>query len=80
MEQLCQHLQLDFDAGFINKWKENTHVTGDTSGMSRGSGFDEISPLQRRPIDRKLQEKLRNNPDYCYSLKLLGYEDPVTTV
>jgi len=28
MEQLCRHLQLDFDAGFINKWQKNRHVTG----------------------------------------------------
>jgi len=48
--------------------------------MSRGSGFDEISPLQRRPVDRTLQEKLWNNPDYCHALELLGYEDPVNTV
>jgi hypothetical protein len=80
MERLCRHLQLDFDAGFINKWQKNRHVTGDTSGMSRGSGFGEINPLQRRPVGTLLQEKLRNNPDYCHALELLGYEDPVTTV
>ena len=80
MEQLCQQLQLDFDAGFINKWQANKHVTGDTSGMSRGSRFAEISPLQRRSVDRTLQEKLQNNPDYCHALELLGYTDPVSIV
>jgi len=75
MEQLCRQLQLDFDAGFISKWPANRHVTGDTSGTSRGSRFVEISPLQQRPVDRALQEKLQNNPDYCQALELLGYTD-----
>jgi len=80
LEQLCQQLQLDFDAGFINKWQANKHVTGDTSGMSRGSRFAEISPLQRRSVDKMLQEKLQNNPDYRHALELLGYTDAVSTV
>ena len=78
MEQLCQQLQLDFDAGFIKKWQANKHVTGDISGMSRGSRFVEISPLQQRPADRTLQQKLQNNPDYCHALELLGYTGPVS--
>lgn len=79
MEQLCRHLQLDFDPGFIDKWHANRHVTGDTSGMSRGSGFDTIRPLQRRPVDGSLMQKLQNNPDYHRALELLGYTDPVCT-
>jgi hypothetical protein len=77
MKQLCRQLQLDFDPGFINKWRTNRHVTGDTSGMSRGSGFNEIRPLQRRPVDRPLLVKLQKNPDYRRALELLGYTDPV---
>ena len=80
IEQLCQQLQLDFDAGFINKWSANSHVTGDISGMSRGSRFAKICPLQRRSIDKTLQATLQKNPDYCQALELLGYTDPVSTV
>jgi len=77
MEQLCRKLRLEFDPGFINKWRTNNHVTGDTSGMSRGSGSDKIRPLQRLPVDRPLLMKLQKNPDYRHALELLGYTDPV---
>ncbi len=75
MKQLCRQLQLDFDAGFINTWQSNNHVTGDISGLSRGSGLDGIRPLQRRPVDGKLLEKLLGNSDYTRAVELLGYEE-----
>ncbi|MDH3981255.1 MAG: sulfotransferase, partial [Gammaproteobacteria bacterium] len=77
MQLLCEHLQTGYDAGFINRWQNNEHVTGDISRMSRGSGFNDIKPLERRPVDKSLLKALQNNPDYYRSLELLGYTDPL---
>ena len=75
MKQLCKSLKLDYDPEFINRWSENRHVTGDVSGLSRGSGLGSITPLERRHADEGLLDVFRNNPDYRESLDLLAYRD-----
>ena len=76
MESLCRHLELEFDHGFIEHWPEYTHVTGDTSKMSRGSRYTRIMPLERRSVEKSLLARFRNNSDYLRSIDLLGYEHP----
>jgi len=77
MRRLCTHLQLDFDAGFIDRWPDNRHVTGDMSGTSRGSRLREIRPLPQRAVEAALLDRFRDNPDYRRAIALLGYTDPV---
>lgn len=79
MEILCRHLELEFDAGFIERWAEYTHVTGDTSKMSRGSQSDRIKPLRRRMVEKSLLDRFGKNSDYLRAIALLGYEHPETS-
>ncbi len=73
MQLLCEKLQLPFDPEFIHRWPQNTRVTGDVSGMSRGSGSGRITPLQHRKVSDHLQQLLDNNHDYRTAVELLGY-------
>ena len=73
MKSLCGSLQLKFDRGFAERWRDYTFVTGDVSG-SRGGG--EIGPVPRRPVATDLLAALAANDDYQASLKLLGYQHP----
>ena len=66
-------LQLKFDRGFAERWRDYTFVTGDVSG-SRGGG--EIRPVPRRPVAPDLLATLAANDDYQASLELLGYQHP----
>lgn len=79
MENMCRHLQLEFDARFIDHWYEHRHVTGDTSRQSRGSQSNTIKPLKRYAIGQPLLERFLNNADYCRAIELLGYENPPST-
>jgi len=78
MQRLCRHIEIDYDPGFIARWQANIRVTGDTSKMSRGSGSNEISPLERHVVDKSLMVKLHNNPDFQRAIDLLGYTEPDT--
>lgn len=73
MHRLCQHLETDFDPGFIDQWQENTRVTGDVSKTSRGSRMNEIRPLQQHTVGDSLMARFRNNSDYRQAIELLGY-------
>jgi len=73
MKAICGSLQLKFDRGFAERWRDYTFVTGDVSG-SRGGG--EIRPVPRRPAAPDLLATLAANADYQASLELLGYEHP----
>lgn len=79
LKELCRHLQLDFDAHFINRWHENSRVTGDTSKQSRGSQIKVIRPLKQRTIDNSVLKRFLNNPDYWRAIELLGYVSPQPT-
>jgi len=73
LKAICGSLQLNFDRGFAERWRDYTFVTGDVSG-SRGGG--EIRPVPRRPVAPDLLATLAANEDYQASLELLGYEHP----
>jgi hypothetical protein len=68
---LCTSLQLRYDRGFKERWRDYTFITGDVAG-SRGGG--EIRPVPRRPVDPDLLRAIAANPDYRASLELLGYQ------
>ena len=73
MRSLCERLQLKFDRGFTDRWREYTFVTGDLAGSGAGS---EIRPVPRRPVAPDLVVALAGNQDYRASLDLLGYQHP----
>jgi hypothetical protein len=70
---LCAKLQLRYDRGFKERWRDYTFVTGDVAG-SRAGG--EIRPVPRRESAPELLVALAANQDYLASLELLGYEHP----
>jgi len=78
MKRLCEHLNINYDPGFINRWQANTRITGDTSKMSRGSRMNEIRPLVKHTVENSLMVKFRNNSDYQQAIELLGYADTAT--
>ena len=73
MRSICAGLQLKFDRGFAERWRDYTFVTGDVSGRRAGG---EIRPVPRRPLAPDLLATLAANEDYQASLELLGYEHP----
>jgi hypothetical protein len=73
LKSLCGSLQLKFDRGFAERWRDYTFVTGDVAG-SRGGG--DIQPVPRRPVAPDLLAALAANHDYRASLELLGYQHP----
>jgi hypothetical protein len=73
MRSICKRLDLRFDAGFGQRWREYALVTGDMSG-SRAGG--EIEQLPRRPVEPALLDEVSANDDYQRSLAILGYEHP----
>ena len=73
MRSICKRLDLRFDAGFRDRWREYALVTGDMSG-SRAGG--DIAQLPRRPAEPALLDELAANDDYRKSLELLGYQHP----
>jgi hypothetical protein len=75
MRELCASLQLRYDRGFTERWRDYTFVTGDVAGSRGGS---EIQPVPRLPVAPELLTTLAANRDYLASLELLGYEHPPT--
>ena len=80
MTKICRGLDLQYDAGFMQRWHLNEAITGDNKRSSRGTTGDEaaaIRSLPRREIDRTLLAQIRRNDDYHQALAILGYEDVV---
>jgi hypothetical protein len=75
MKIICEKLRLEFDENFLQKWYDYNRITGDTSGISRGSKLRQIQPLPRPPVSPELLQKFRQSDDYWQAMKLLGYSD-----
>ena len=76
MRQICHALELDYDHGFLDRWRQNDCITGDNKNSSRGSsgaGAGEIRPMPRREVESALLREVESNADYQASLRLLGY-------
>ncbi len=73
MRALSATLQLRYDRGFMERWRDYTFVTGDVAG---GRGGGQIQPVPRRPAAPDLLAALAADADYQASLELLGYRHP----
>jgi hypothetical protein len=71
MQALCATLQLRYDQGFRERWRDYTFVTGDVAGSRGGSA---IQPVPRRSAAPGLLEAIAANAHYQASLELLGYQ------
>ncbi len=74
LRELCAALEIEFDAGYRDRWWQVKTITGDTRS-SRGLALKEIRPLERKDADAKLLSRFRSNRDYGKTLELLGYDD-----
>ncbi|ABK44145.1 Tetratricopeptide TPR_2 repeat protein [Magnetococcus marinus MC-1] len=72
LQEMCEKLEIPFDAGYQQRWASYTNITGDTIGTR---GAQQIKPLSRRPVEAGLHRQLQENSDYQQILSLLGYQD-----
>ena len=73
MEDLCRRLDLAFDAGRLEDWRETTHFS--TGGVPGRAAFSpEIERLEPRPATPHLLYRLNRDRRYRSALDLLGYE------
>lgn len=63
MRKICDYCGLEFDKEFVNKYKHNFNVCGDTDlkEPSRGVKQGEIKPLPRRPASADLMKNIDDN-------------------
>jgi hypothetical protein len=71
MRKLCDHLQINFDPGFIKQWVDYQTITGD---IGNPRGLSKIKPPPKRPVESALRERFLANADYHRACKLLGYD------
>jgi hypothetical protein len=75
LRAMCAEIDLEFDAGYRDKWHRYTMITGDTEpSLGRGSQKKEIVSMPRKAVDEALIERFRGNADYTKACELLGYE------
>ena len=76
MRKICANLEIDYDAGFIDKWQGYSKITGDIiSNEDRRPKYSFFKPAELPVIDAMLYEQLHNCEYYNKSLELLGYDD-----
>lgn len=79
MRKLCDHLQINFDPDFINKWPDYKTITGDIPNPNKPSKFkmpydsNKILLPPKRPVEPNLKAKFLTNSDYHRACELLGY-------
>ncbi len=71
LQDLCRSLDLPFDPGYRERWKEYRNITGDVSPNVTAR---DIAPGKRRPMEPGLFEKFAANEDYRATIEILGYE------
>lgn len=69
LTQLCENLNVPFDAAFSTSWANYTKVTGDESRAPSGA----ILARTRPEPDVGALARLQHSDDYHISLQLLGY-------
>jgi len=75
LRALAGALGLAYDAGWMDRWRSYTTITGETSGGRGGRGRSaQIRPLERRPIPPEVRAAFEASPDYRPACTLLGYE------
>lgn len=73
VRELCSQLELEFDAGFVQRWPGYKTITGDVGGSRAQTS---ISPPARRAVEEPLLERFGRNEDYRATVDLLGYPHP----
>lgn len=71
LKQICNNLDIGYDAAFINKWSSYTTITGDTNNQRVEA--EEIKKAPRRLMEPDLLKKLEDCEDYWLSLRILSY-------
>ncbi len=80
MRKLCDHLQIKFDPGFINKWPDYKTITGDTPDPNSPNEIrmpydsNKILLPPKRPVEPGLKKRFLANADYHRACELLGYD------
>jgi len=74
MKKICENLQIDYDAEFINKWSSYTKITGD---VIPGEQRQVIKPAVLPEIEAEFHQRLHACEYYTKTLALLGYDDVV---
>jgi len=75
LRELCDRLDLSFDAEYRGRWHDYDKLTGDSAGPSRGFSRQEIAPMPALPLDDAVLAALQGDPAYRECLDLLGYVD-----
>lgn len=70
---LCSRLELVFDPGYRDRWREYRKITGDVESTRAQAA---IQPSPRRALPEGLLGRFEANTDYQASLWLLGYGHP----
>lgn len=69
---LCEKLELTFDPGYAERWRDYDKVTGDVDRPRERTAIREPAP---HDIDEAEVAAIRSNPDYQRAIKLFGYQD-----
>jgi hypothetical protein len=72
MRQICDHLDVDYDPGFINKWFDYVNITGDDFFNAPETN---IRPALLPEVDSEFYDRLHQCEYYQQTLDLLGYDD-----
>ncbi len=76
LREICDALDLAFDASYHDKWSSYATITGDNMNPSgRASASKEIRPMERKAIDEALLDRLRSSDKYSRVCELLGYDE-----
>ena len=71
MQTLCDQLEVNYDAAFIDKWPQYQTITGNTGGGEMTCSV--IEQRARRPSSPELLEQCFANEDYRRAIEVLGY-------
>ena len=74
LRKLCEHLQIEFDPDFANKWFDYNTITGYVPDPERlPHHSSKIQPPSSKPVEPDLKNKFLANSDYRSACELLGY-------
>ena len=73
LEKACQDINIPFDANFIHKWHQFTHITGDNSNSKSLRESIEIRPREPKKISNHLRKDAEKNIDYQWIITHLKY-------
>ncbi|MDP0499605.1 MAG: sulfotransferase [Verrucomicrobiota bacterium JB022] len=68
LREIATALDIPYDSSALQRWHTNPHYTGDESK------FTVIKPIERKLLDPKQMQQLRQLPDYVQACQALGYE------